>query len=227
MLRIEPRRGRHATEMNKYRYDVTLSRPSAACNDDLPALNWQEWRAGNWTFETLAEHLRLGTSAAFAFTGVPHGLLIDDLRRRDELYSNDTPSTLPDSVIPEALRELAAECGYTVSFNCSDHPDGYYDMVLSTAAHPTNLFATLAGRSFRSEPSADGNNPGARLEKVQLSNLIKEALSKRLPSYMIPSVITVLDALPITANGKIDRKRIPTVFSTTTDSRPPKALRSC
>lgn len=223
MPRIEPRRGRHATEMNKYRYDVTFSRPSAACNDDLPALNWQEWRAGNWTFEKLAEHLRLRTNAAFAFTGVPHGLLIDDLRRRDELYSTDTPSTLPDSVIPEALRELAAECGYTVSFNCSDHPDGYYDMVLSTAAHPANLFATLAGRSFRSEPSADGNNPGARLKKVQLSNLIKEALSKRLPSYMLPSVITVLDALPITANGKIDRKRIPTVFSTATDSRPPKS----
>lgn len=223
MLRIEPRRGRHATEMNKYRYDVTLSRPSAACNYDSPALNWQEWHAENWTFENLAEQLRLRTNASFAFTGVPHDLLSDDLRRRDEIYSTATPCRLPDGVIPEALRELAAECGYTVSFNCSDHPDGYYDMVLSTAAHPTDMFATLAMRSFRSEPSADGNNPGARLKKVQLSNLIKEALSRRLPSYMLPSVITVLDTLPITSNGKIDRKRIPTIFSTTTDSRPPQS----
>ncbi|WP_241494300.1 non-ribosomal peptide synthetase [Pseudomonas asplenii] len=223
MLRIEPRRGRHATEMNKYRYDVTLRRPKVMCNDDLPALNWQEWRAENWTFEKLAEHLCLKADTTFAFTGVPHGLLIEDLRRRDELYSTDTPSTLPDGVIPEALRELSAECGYNVSFNYSDHPDGYFDMVLSTSAHPDNLFATLAGRSFRPEQSADGNNPGARLKKVQLSNLIKEALSRRLPNYMLPSVVTVLDTLPITNNGKIDRKRIPTVFSTITDSRPPSS----
>lgn len=223
--RIEPRRGRHATEMNKYRYDVTLSRHSGLCYDDLPALNWQDWGDGNWTFEKLADHLRSGTNAAFSFTCVPHGLLIDDLRRRNELYAMDAQSTPSNGVIPEELRELAAECGYTVSFNCSDHPDGHYDMVLSTAGspHPANLFSTLAGRSFLSEPSADGNNPGARLKKVHLANLIKEALSKRLPSYMLPSVITVLDALPITANGKIDRKRIPTVFSTTTDSRPPKS----
>ena len=41
------------------------------------------------------------------------------------------------------------------------------------------------------------------------SNKIKEVLKKRLPDYMIPSFFIVLNKLPITNNGKIDRKKLP------------------
>jgi len=38
---------------------------------------------------------------------------------------------------------------------------------------------------------------------------IKSLLRSRLPEFMIPSVVIVLDRMPLTANGKIDRKALP------------------
>jgi amino acid adenylation domain-containing protein len=47
---------------------------------------------------------------------------------------------------------------------------------------------------------------GAGLSQVDL----RQYLSERLPAYMIPSVFVELPALPLTANGKVDRQALPT-----------------
>ncbi|MFM9926609.1 amino acid adenylation domain-containing protein [Variovorax sp. H27-G14] len=39
--------------------------------------------------------------------------------------------------------------------------------------------------------------------------VLRERLSEALPDYMVPSVLMVLDALPLNANGKVDRKALP------------------
>jgi amino acid adenylation domain-containing protein len=38
---------------------------------------------------------------------------------------------------------------------------------------------------------------------------LKELLSKQMPSYMVPSAFVLLDAMPLTSSGKVDRKRLP------------------
>lgn len=41
-------------------------------------------------------------------------------------------------------------------------------------------------------------------------DLLKNKLSKELPIYMIPTHFMQMDTLPLTANGKVDRKKLPT-----------------
>ena len=41
---------------------------------------------------------------------------------------------------------------------------------------------------------------------------VKEALSKKLPKYMIPTHIVFVDSFPITINGKIDTKNLPEII---------------
>ncbi|MDR5873395.1 non-ribosomal peptide synthetase [Vreelandella gomseomensis] len=38
---------------------------------------------------------------------------------------------------------------------------------------------------------------------------LREALGQTLPDYMVPGVVITLDALPLNANGKVDRKALP------------------
>ncbi|MGW4282143.1 non-ribosomal peptide synthase/polyketide synthase [Nocardia sp. NPDC004750] len=47
--------------------------------------------------------------------------------------------------------------------------------------------------------------PGA----VTDGRAIREELTRTLPSYLVPDVVQVLDAMPLTANGKLDRRALP------------------
>ncbi|GHO60132.1 hypothetical protein KSB_86070 [Ktedonobacter robiniae] len=68
----------------------------------------------------------------------------------------------------------------------------------------------LEGGTGKSEKTGEANAALARAGEAGLSvGELREYLRNKLPEYMVPSAILLLGALPLTANGKVDRQHLP------------------
>lgn len=85
------------------------------------------------------------------------------------------------------------------------------------AAHPDVRSTVVIGaHGLCAAVTATGNNP-------RLLDELREEAERRLPEYMLPDRWSVLAELPLTANGKVDRRRVAEEFAEIArGGRPPR-----
>jgi amino acid adenylation domain-containing protein len=76
-------------------------------------------------------------------------------------------------------------------------------------AHPAVADAAVAARAVPGGGTALAAYVAAAVDEPGLPASLRAHLAARLPAYMVPATVVVLDALPRTPNGKVDRRALP------------------
>jgi amino acid adenylation domain-containing protein len=218
-VQIQLKRGRYQNELTKFRYDVVIKTKnedeSVSFVSPEQKIDWEKERS---TLSTVRQVLLENRSNSLLVTGVPNARLRADLRIHTVLASELEVETVgevrglldsefEDAVEPEDIWNLAGELGYhaEISWARSGAAD-QFDVLFTSDA----IESVAAERKVALKPwSHYANNPLQGRLSRGLSVQLQPFLRERLPDYMIPSALVVMEALPLTANGKVDRKALP------------------
>ncbi|WP_138505990.1 non-ribosomal peptide synthetase [Nostoc sp. PA-18-2419] len=217
-VQVSLKRGNYLNEMTKFRYDVILQigQEDTPFKKDL-SLDWQKDRL------TLPEIRRILTQAKqerlIKITNVKNARLFSDIKgvelladygKYDTVHQlQQALASIPVTAVdPEDFWKLGEEYAWNVNIGWSFSGNlGCFDVFLSREVNAT--FSTSGYRDFFRPWNQYGNNPLQSKFANQLLPEIRAFVANKLPEFMQPSAYIILDSLPLTANGKINRKALP------------------
>ncbi|WP_435404969.1 amino acid adenylation domain-containing protein [Mycolicibacterium chitae] len=210
-LDIQVKRGDADNELTRYRYDVAIRKgPVSACSlAAVPQRDWGTCAGLSGLHAELTsqrpETLRVGSipqAGVIADVDLEHAM-VAGANIADALARAKTGAD-PGGVTAEQLHRLGEEIGYRVAVTWGAEP-GTVDAIFMADADDgalTDVYLPAAGAR---DLGSCANDPDTNTKVTA----VRQRLGERLPEYMVPTHIVVLDEFPLTSSGKIDRKALP------------------
>ncbi|HYG61663.1 MAG TPA: amino acid adenylation domain-containing protein, partial [Thermoanaerobaculia bacterium] len=231
-VEILVKRGRYHNELTRFRYDAVLHVGGAEERRETPAFPPFDWREQDLSLAACERLLATDGPAALVLTGIPNGRLATESAALDLLAAPGQAGEMVEdlrqaiarrlplapqpgaAVDPEEIGAMGERLGYVVELVWAvgdGAREGWFAAVLRrpgvTVSSPPDF---LPAHDAALRPwSAYANDPLRGRVARRLVPELRRALQAELPEYMIPSSILLLDSLPLTSNGKVDRNALP------------------
>ncbi|MEG3861820.1 amino acid adenylation domain-containing protein [Microcoleus sp. herbarium12] len=224
-VEIQLIRGSYHNELTQFRYNAILhlapekDSPNPPNKQEIETSQRLDWSKPNQhlTVSNVEQILLENELDVLTIANVPNARITAAVKTAELLSNAETIKTAAQlqkaleklgdlGINPEAWYALQVPYNISIAWSDSDS-DGCYDVVFSRGET----------RNFVQETTADNllpwrsyaNNPLQAKAARKLVPQLQAYLAKKLPDYMIPSAFVVLESLPVTASGKVDRLALP------------------
>src|SRR5262249_20652432 len=204
--------GSYNNELSRFRYDVTLR--IGAKEAVVEPQRWLMWdEAGQWEAE-LEKELTLGDGHSVGLREVRDGRVASAVQAVRLLQSPEsapsnarqrpTPCAKAAGADPDAVMRVAARLEVPVDWQ-GFTSSGDYEVVF----RPQWVEQPALGEAPGSHYKRYVNEPARSAGDARLGRKLREDLREKLPEYLVPGAIIMMTSWPLSPNGKIDRRALP------------------
>jgi len=221
------KRGHFRNEMSAYRYDVVLQlgnsiTPIVSTDfDEVPVIT---------TLSGIQEYLNNTTSRKFVIRDIPnarltqdvvtHELLSADESKTDQSFQlvsdlrnavNEHLRQYEQGVQPEDVYQLETQLRVDLTWATTTSDRAGHKNCFDAYFYPAEDSARLQLKTHSESKPSDELcfEPTQQTSAYELADRLKDRLRDKLPEFMVPSEFIILEFMPLTPNGKINRKALP------------------